>query len=91
MRHVQPKADNIEDAALLEWAASTLRRTALDLQERAKEAKTSYAEDAFEEVLSQLDEAVSTLSSAGTSATENAVSDEADDLADYLYEMRRDD
>ena len=91
MRHVQPKVENIEDAALLEWAASTLRRTALDLQERANEAKTHYGEDAFEEALAMIDEAVSTLSSEATKACENALSDAADDMADRLYEDRMDD
>lgn len=91
MRHAPIKVENYEDAALLEGAAVILRRAALDLEEASKKGQTGYAEDAFTEVFSLIDDAVSTLSSAATKATENAASDAADDLADRLYEDRMDD
>lgn len=91
MRHTPIKSENLEDAALLEGAAVILRRAALDLEEASNKGQTGYAQDAFEEVFSLIDDAVSTLSRAATKATENAEVDAADDLADRLYEDRMDD
>lgn len=91
MRRVEPKDENITDAALMEGAAAKLRALWLDFEAEAAKGKTGYAEDAFSGVLACIEEAVATLTSAATKAIENAVEDASDDLADHLYEMRRDD
>jgi hypothetical protein len=90
-QHVQPRSENMDDAALLEGAAATLRKLSLDFEELKGKGQTVYADDAFSAVLTQIDEAVGVLASAATEANENALSDAADDVADFRYEQRMDD
>ncbi|CAB5220236.1 hypothetical protein UFOVP233_25 [uncultured Caudovirales phage] len=87
-RPIEPHSGNIADAALLEGAAAKLRKFSLDLTDEAKNGATIYAEDAFAEALSLIDDAVSALSGAATRATENAIEDAAGEAADRAYDER---
>lgn len=89
-RTIQPHSGNIADAALLEGAAAKLRKFSLDLAEEEKKGRTAYADDAFAEAFSLIDDAVSALSGAATIATENAIEDAAGEAADRAYDEQRD-